>query len=134
LCRNRSWPSNFADHAFDPGPNGPSHPRAAVAEGPADRAKDLLASEYVAGTNRTDPVHSADSDQGRVDAHSIAEEMRTKMNSTLVGTSLPVGVVDPRRPRVSAWSIERSSVQYFLRDAEKPNPCGATCCQIPSSR
>jgi general secretion pathway protein D len=30
-----------------------------------------------------------------VDAHVIAEEMRTKMNSRLVGTSLPVVVVDP---------------------------------------
>jgi general secretion pathway protein D len=30
-----------------------------------------------------------------VDAHVVAEEMRTKMNSRLVGTSLPVVVVDP---------------------------------------
>jgi general secretion pathway protein D len=30
-----------------------------------------------------------------VDAHVIAEEMRTKMNSRLVGTSAPVVVVDP---------------------------------------
>jgi general secretion pathway protein D len=30
-----------------------------------------------------------------VDAHVIAEEMRTKMNSRLVGTTLPVVVVDP---------------------------------------
>jgi general secretion pathway protein D len=30
-----------------------------------------------------------------LDAHVIAEEMRTKMNSRLVGTSLPVVVVDP---------------------------------------
>jgi len=30
-----------------------------------------------------------------VDAHVIAEEMRTKMNSRLVGTSLPVVTVDP---------------------------------------
>jgi general secretion pathway protein D len=30
-----------------------------------------------------------------VDAHVIAEEMRTKMNSRLVGTSMPVVVVDP---------------------------------------
>jgi general secretion pathway protein D len=33
-----------------------------------------------------------------VDAHVIAEEMRTKMNSRLVGTSLPVVVVDPQKP------------------------------------
>jgi len=30
-----------------------------------------------------------------VDAHVVAEEMRSKMNSRLVGTSLPVVVVDP---------------------------------------
>ena len=30
-----------------------------------------------------------------VDAHVIAEEMRSKMNSRLVGTSLPVVVIDP---------------------------------------
>jgi general secretion pathway protein D len=30
-----------------------------------------------------------------IDAHVIAEEMRSKMNSRLVGTSLPVVVVDP---------------------------------------
>jgi general secretion pathway protein D len=30
-----------------------------------------------------------------VDAHVIAEEMRTKINSRLVGTSAPVVVVDP---------------------------------------
>jgi general secretion pathway protein D len=30
-----------------------------------------------------------------VDAHVIAEEMRTKMNSRLVGTTLPVVVTDP---------------------------------------
>ena len=30
-----------------------------------------------------------------VDAHVIAEEMRSKMNSRLVGTSLPVIVTDP---------------------------------------
>jgi general secretion pathway protein D len=33
-----------------------------------------------------------------IDAHVIAEEMRTKMNSRLVGTSLPVVVVDPQKP------------------------------------
>jgi general secretion pathway protein D len=33
-----------------------------------------------------------------VDAHVIAEEMRSKMNSRLVGTSLPVVVVDPQKP------------------------------------
>ena len=33
------------------------------------------------------------------DPHFIAEETRTKMNSTLVGTSLPVVVVDP--PKVT---------------------------------
>jgi general secretion pathway protein D len=33
-----------------------------------------------------------------VDAHVIAEEMRTKMNSRLVGTSLPVVVLDPQKP------------------------------------
>jgi general secretion pathway protein D len=32
-----------------------------------------------------------------VDAHVIAEEMRTKMNSRLVGTSLPVVVIDPSK-------------------------------------
>lgn len=32
-----------------------------------------------------------------VDAHVIAEEMRSKMNSRLVGTSIPVVVVDPPR-------------------------------------
>jgi general secretion pathway protein D len=34
-----------------------------------------------------------------LDAHVVAEEMRTKMNSRLVGTSLPVVVVDP--PKVT---------------------------------
>jgi general secretion pathway protein D len=34
-----------------------------------------------------------------VDAHVIAEEMRTKMNSRLVGTSNPVVVVPPNAPR-----------------------------------
>jgi len=29
------------------------------------------------------------------DAHVIAEEMRSKMNNRLVGTSVPVVVVDP---------------------------------------
>ena len=33
-----------------------------------------------------------------IDAHVIAEEMRSKMNSRLVGTSLPVVVVDPQKP------------------------------------
>jgi general secretion pathway protein D len=33
-----------------------------------------------------------------VDAHVIAEEMRTKMNSRLVGTSLPVPVANPKTP------------------------------------
>lgn len=33
-----------------------------------------------------------------VDASVIAEEMRTKMNSRLVGTSLPVTVIEPPRP------------------------------------
>ena len=33
-----------------------------------------------------------------VDARVIAEEMRSKMNSRLVGTSLPVVVVDPQKP------------------------------------
>lgn len=33
-----------------------------------------------------------------LDAHVIAEEMRSKMNSRLVGTSLPVVVVDPQKP------------------------------------
>jgi len=30
-----------------------------------------------------------------LDAHVVAEEMRSKMNSRLVGTSLPVVAVDP---------------------------------------
>jgi general secretion pathway protein D len=33
-----------------------------------------------------------------VDAHVIAEEMRSKMNSRLVGATLPVVVVDPQKP------------------------------------
>jgi general secretion pathway protein D len=33
-----------------------------------------------------------------LDAHLIAEEMRTKINSRLVGTSLPVPVVNPKTP------------------------------------
>jgi general secretion pathway protein D len=33
-----------------------------------------------------------------LDAHVIAEEMRTKMNSRLVGTSLPVPVINPKTP------------------------------------
>jgi len=32
-----------------------------------------------------------------IDAHVIAEEMRSKMNNRLVGTSNPVVVVDPPR-------------------------------------
>jgi general secretion pathway protein D len=31
-----------------------------------------------------------------VDAHVIAEEMRSKMNSRMVGTPLPVPVINPR--------------------------------------
>jgi general secretion pathway protein D len=34
-----------------------------------------------------------------MDAHMIAEELRTKMNSRLVGTSMPVPVVGPKDPR-----------------------------------
>jgi hypothetical protein len=116
-----------ADHAFDPGPNGPSHPRAAVAEGPADRVKTF--SHQNMSRARTELILFI---RPTVIKDGV-EEMRTKMNSTLVGTC-PSSWSILGRPRVSAWSIERSSVQYFLPDAEKPNPCGATCCQIPSSR
>jgi general secretion pathway protein D len=34
-----------------------------------------------------------------VDAHVIAEEMRSKMNGRLVGTSNPVVVLPPKTPR-----------------------------------
>ncbi len=49
-----------------------------------------------------------------VDAHVIAEEMRSKMNSRLVGTSLPVVVVDP--PKRHALSADPQA-----------NPCSRSC-------
>jgi Flp pilus assembly secretin CpaC len=48
-----------------------------------------------ARTNRTDPVIRPTVIKDPVDAHVIAEEMRSKMNSRLVGTSNPGVVTTP---------------------------------------
>ena len=62
----------------------------------------------------------------RVDAHVIAEEMRSKMNSRLVGTSNRVIVVDPK-----------TGLARYGRDRPiciRQSLCSASRCWLRSSR
>ncbi len=60
-----------------------------------------------------------------VDAHVIAEEMRSKMNSRLVGTSLPVIKLDPPTGHALSYVIDPpGSLHASQADRSRPCACG----------